>query len=117
MSYWLPTVLFYAIGSSLISSSKPTCDVSRLTLLSSPPSSALSSPQSVIVPMQRIAPMTQGQTLYLVDLSEQVTGPDPAAGAQATPNGNINALFVLNAGGQNVEFSADNTAALNAVLS
>jgi hypothetical protein len=72
--------------------------------------------QSVIVPMQRIAPITQGQTLYTVDLSGQITGPDPATGAQATLNGNINALFLLNAGGQNVELSADNSAALNAVL-
>jgi hypothetical protein len=72
--------------------------------------------QSVIVPMQRIAPITQGQTLYTVDLSGQITGQDPATGAQATLNGNINALFLRNAGGQNVEFSADNTAALNAIL-
>jgi hypothetical protein len=33
--------------------------------------------QSAIIPMQRIAPITEGQTLYSVDLSEQVTGPDP----------------------------------------
>jgi hypothetical protein len=73
--------------------------------------------QSVIVPMQRIAPITEGQTLYTVDLRGQITGPDPSTGAQATLNGNINALFLLNAGGQNVELSADNSAALNAVLS
>jgi hypothetical protein len=60
--------------------------------------------QSVIVPMQRIAPITEGQTLYTVDLNGQITGQDPATGAQ-------------NAGGQNVELSADNSAALNAVLS
>jgi hypothetical protein len=72
--------------------------------------------QSVVVPMQRIAPITQGQTLYTVDLNGQITGPDPATGAQATLNGNINALFLLNAGGQNVELSADNSAALNAIL-
>jgi hypothetical protein len=72
--------------------------------------------QSVIVPMQRIAPIIQGQTLYTVDLSGQITGQDPATGAQATLNDNINALFLLNAGGQNVEFSADNSAALNAIL-
>jgi hypothetical protein len=72
--------------------------------------------QSVIVPMQRIAPITEGQTLYTVDLSGQITGQDPATGAQATLNGNVNALFLLNAGGQNVELSADNSAALNAIL-
>ena len=73
--------------------------------------------QSVVVPMQRIAPITQGQTLYTVDLSGQITGPDPATGNPVTLSGNINALFLLNAGGQSVEFSADNSAALNAVLS
>jgi hypothetical protein len=72
--------------------------------------------QSVVVPMQRVAPITQGQTLYTVDLSEQVTGPDPATGDQVTLNGNINALFLFNNGGQNVEFSGDNSVALNAVL-
>ena len=30
--------------------------------------------QSVIVPMQRVAPITQGQTLYTVDLNGQITG-------------------------------------------
>jgi hypothetical protein len=73
--------------------------------------------QSVVVPMQRIAPITQGQTLYTVDLSGQITGPDPATGNPVTLSSNINALFLLNAGGQSVEFSADNSAALNAVLS
>jgi hypothetical protein len=73
--------------------------------------------QSVIVPMQRIASITQGQTLHTVDLSGQVTGPDPATGAQVTLDGNINSLFLWNAGGQNVEFNADNSATLNAVLS
>jgi hypothetical protein len=34
--------------------------------------------QSVIVPMQRIDPIAQGQTLYTVDLNGYITGPDPA---------------------------------------
>jgi hypothetical protein len=72
--------------------------------------------QSVIVPMQRIAPITEGQTLYSVDLSEQVTGTDPATGNQVTLNGNINSLFLLNDGDQ-VDMSGDNSVALNAVLS
>ena len=73
--------------------------------------------QSVIVPMQRVAPITQGQTLYNVDLNGQITGPDPATGNPVTLNGNINALFLFNNGGQNVELSGDNSVALNAVLS
>jgi hypothetical protein len=72
--------------------------------------------QTVVVPMQRIAPITQGQTLYTVDLSGQITGSDPATGNPVTLNGNINALFLRNAGEENVEFSPDNNAALNTVL-
>ena len=66
--------------------------------------------------MQRIAPITEGQTLYSVALGEQLTGVDPATGAQASLNGNINSLFLLNLGGQEVELSGDNSAALNAIL-
>jgi hypothetical protein len=72
--------------------------------------------QSVVVPMQKVAPITQGQTLYNVDLNGQITGTDPATGNPVTLNGNINALFLFNNGGQNVEFSGDNSVALNAVL-
>ena len=73
--------------------------------------------QSVIVPMQRIAHIAQGQTLYTVDLNGHITGPDPATGNTVTLNDNINVLFLFNNGGQNVEFSADNSVRLNAVLS
>jgi hypothetical protein len=45
-----------------------------------------------------------------------MTGVDPATGAQASLNGNINSLFLLNLGGQEVELSGDNSAALNAIL-
>jgi hypothetical protein len=72
--------------------------------------------QSAIVPMQRIAPITEDQTLYTVDLNEQMTGADPATGDQVNLNGNINALFLLNIGGQAVEMSGDNSIALNAIL-
>ena len=50
------------------------------------------------------------------DEEDSSSGSEDATGAQATLNGNINALFLLNAGGQNVELSADNSAALNVVL-
>jgi hypothetical protein len=72
--------------------------------------------QSVVVPLQTIAPITQGQTLFGADLNEQITGADPATGNQVTLNGNINALFLFNNGGQEVEFSGDNSIALNAIL-
>jgi hypothetical protein len=72
--------------------------------------------QSVVVPMQRIAPITEGQTLYNVDLNGQITGTDPATGNPVTLNGNINALFLRNNGGQDVELNGDNSVALNAIL-
>ena len=67
--------------------------------------------------MQRIAPITEGQTLYTVDLSRQITGSDPATGNPVTLDGNVNSLFLLNDGGEEVELSGDNSVALNAVLS
>ena len=67
--------------------------------------------------MQGVAPITEGQTLYFVDLNGQMTGIDPSTGAQVTLNGNINSLFLLNLGGQEVELGGDNSVALNAVLS
>jgi len=72
--------------------------------------------QSAIIPMQRISTIAQGQTLYSADLTEQITGPDSTTGNPVTLNGNINALFLWNTGGQSVQFSADNSVALNAVL-
>ena len=72
--------------------------------------------QSAVVPMQRVAPITEGQTLYSVTLSEQMTGIDPATGAEVTLNGNINSLFLLNLGDQEVELGGDNSVALNAIL-
>ena len=72
--------------------------------------------QSVVVPMQSVAPITQGQTFFAPDLNEQLTGPDPATGNQVTLNGNINALFLWNNGGQDIEFDGDHSIALNAIL-
>jgi|GEM_PF-3434525 len=72
--------------------------------------------QSAIIPMQRISTIAQGQTLYSADLTEQIAGLDPITGNPVTLNSNINALFLWNTGGQNVQFSADNSVALNAVL-
>ena len=66
--------------------------------------------------MQRISQITEGQTLYNVDMNGQITGTDPAKGNPVTLNGNINALFLRNNGGQDVELSGDNSVALNAIL-
>jgi hypothetical protein len=72
--------------------------------------------QSVIAPMQRIAPITEGQTLYTVDLSRQITGSDPSTGNPVTLDGNVNSLFLLNDGGQEVELGGGDNVALNAIL-
>ena len=72
--------------------------------------------QSVLVPLQRIAPITQGQVLYTADLNERITGLDPGTNRQVTLDGNINALFLLNNVGEDVEMSGDNSIALNAIL-
>jgi hypothetical protein len=72
--------------------------------------------QSAIIPLQRIAPVTQGQVLFSADLNEQVTGEDPATGNSVTLNGNINALFLLNDSGQPIDLDGDHSVALNAVL-
>ncbi|HET6640854.1 MAG TPA: hypothetical protein VFG77_04550, partial [Nitrososphaeraceae archaeon] len=72
--------------------------------------------QSAVLPIQRVAPITEGQALYSITLSEQMTGVDPATGAEVTLNGNINSLFLLNLAGQQVELSGDNSVALNAIL-
>jgi hypothetical protein len=72
--------------------------------------------QSAIVPLEEVAPITQGQTLFAARLSGQVTGQDPATGNQVTMNGNINALFLRNGAGQDIEFNGDNSIAFNAIL-
>jgi hypothetical protein len=69
-----------------------------------------------MLPMQRVAPITQGQTLYNVDLNEQVTGPDPGSGNQVTLSSNINALLLWNNAGKDVEFNPDNSVALNTIV-
>jgi hypothetical protein len=72
--------------------------------------------QSALIPLQRIAPIAQGQVLFGADLNEQVTGPNQARGESATLDGNINALFLLNNSGQAVEFGGDHSVALNTFL-
>jgi hypothetical protein len=54
--------------------------------------------------------------LFGADLNEQITGENPATGDTVTMNGNINALFLLNDGGQAIELDGDHSIALNLVL-
>jgi hypothetical protein len=72
--------------------------------------------QSVIIPMQRVASLTPGQSHYNVDLNELATGKEPVTGKQVTLNGNINALLLWNNAGQQVGFNPQNTVAYSTVV-
>jgi hypothetical protein len=72
--------------------------------------------ESAIIPLQRIAPIKQGQVLFAADLNERVTGPDQARGDRATLNGNINTLFLLNNSGHAADFIEDHGVALDTHL-
>jgi hypothetical protein len=72
--------------------------------------------QSVIVPIQRLAPTAQGQAQYSIDLTEQSTGLDFTSGNPVSLGGNINALILWNLGGQDVTLSKDNSVKLDAAL-
>ena len=54
--------------------------------------------------------------MYTVDLGARITGSDPSTGDPVTLDGNINSLFLLNDGGQEVDMSDDNSVARNAIL-
>jgi hypothetical protein len=68
--------------------------------------------RSVVAPMQRIAPISQVQTSYTMNLNGQITGPDPTTGNPITLIGNTNKLFLWNNGGQKIDLSAYNSVAL-----
>ena len=73
--------------------------------------------QSIIVPIQRLAPTAPGQAQYSIDLTEQSTGLDFTSGNPVSlGGGNINALILWNLGGENVQLSADNSVKLDAAL-
>jgi hypothetical protein len=69
--------------------------------------------RSAIIPLQRIAPIKQGQVLFGADLNESVTGPDPIRGDRATLNGNINALFLWNNSGHAADFNEEHGVAID----
>ena len=73
--------------------------------------------QSAIVPIQRVAPTAPGQAQYFIDLSEQSTGLDLVSGNPVNlTGGNVNALLLLNLGGENVQLGADNKVNMDAGL-
>ena len=72
--------------------------------------------QSAIVPIQRIASTAPGQAQYFIDLTEQSTGLDLVSGNPVNLGGNVNALLLMNLGGENVQLSADNKVNMDAAL-
>jgi hypothetical protein len=72
--------------------------------------------QSTIVPIQRISPTSPGQAQYFTDLTEQSTGLDLVSGNPVNLAGNVNALLLLNLGGENVQLGADNKVNMDAAL-
>jgi hypothetical protein len=71
--------------------------------------------QMVEVPLTRIGPITSGQILFSVVLTETITGEHPTTGDQITRSG-FNAIFLRNDRGEDVEFNADNSVALKLLL-
>jgi hypothetical protein len=73
--------------------------------------------QTILVPIQRIAPTAQGQAQYSIDLTEESTGLDFTSGNPVSLGGsNINALILWILGAENVQLSADNSVKLDAAL-
>ena len=70
---------------------------------------------SIAVKKKMVSNLGGGKALYSVDLNEVMSGITPKAGTQATLNNNINAILLWNNAGQNVNFNADNTLAMNII--
>ncbi len=62
-----------------------------------------------------VSDLGNGQAIYSVDLNEFMSGVTPNGGFPATLNDNINAILLWNNAGGDVNFSADNTLALNII--
>ncbi len=70
---------------------------------------------AIAVNKQLVTNLGGGKGLYSVDLNEIMSGTTPKKGTQATLNDNINTILLLNSAGRNVNFSADNSLALNII--
>lgn len=72
---------------------------------------------AVIANKQMIDDLGNGQAIYSADLNETMSGVTPNGGIPTTLNDNINAILLWNnAGGNDVDFIADNTLALNLII-
>jgi hypothetical protein len=72
--------------------------------------------QSAIIPIQRIAPTALGQAQYFIDLKENSTDLELKSGNPVNLAGNVNALLLLNLGGENVQLGPENNVKMGAAL-
>ncbi len=70
---------------------------------------------AIVANKQLVANIGNGQAIYTVDLNETMSGVTPNGGLPATLNDNTNAILLWNNAGGDVNFSADNTLALNII--
>lgn len=70
---------------------------------------------AIVVNKQLVANIGNGQAIYSVNLSETMSGLTPNGGLPTTLNDNTNAILLWNNAGGDVNFSADNTLALNVI--
>ncbi len=70
---------------------------------------------ATVVNKQLVANIANGQAIYTVDLNETMSGVTANGGLPSTLNGNTNAILLWNNEGEDVEFIADNTLALNII--
>ena len=70
---------------------------------------------AIVVNKQLVANIGNGQAIYSVNLNETMSGLTPNGGLPTTLNDNTNAILLWNNAGGDVNFSADNTLALNVI--
>jgi hypothetical protein len=70
---------------------------------------------AIVVNKLLVSDLGNGQAIYSVDLNEYMSGVTPNGGLPTTLNDNINAILLWNHAGGDVNFSADNTLALNII--
>ncbi|MBA3977500.1 MAG: hypothetical protein H0X50_04800, partial [Nitrosopumilus sp.] len=69
----------------------------------------------IVVTKQFVANLGNGQSLYSTDLNQTMSGVTPNGGEPETLDDNTNAILLWNNEGEDVEFNADNTLALNII--
>jgi hypothetical protein len=71
--------------------------------------------EGIVVTKQFVSNLGNGQSLYSMDLNQTMSGVTPNGGEPETLDDNTNAILLWNNEGEDVEFNADNTLALNII--